>query len=75
MCASSKSTSHRKRIALTMRSAENAGARPRDRAPASPPPTRASGARVPDRPRSNDRGGAPAMGAFGAALAEAMKRK
>lgn len=56
----------RKRIGLTMRATDDAGARP---APQKP------GGKPPERTRSPERGKEASMGAFGAKLAEALKRR
>ena len=58
----------RKRIALTMRTSESRGAGPRDQKPGATP-------RAPGEKRGKDRSQPAAMGAFGAALTEALKRR
>jgi uncharacterized protein len=63
---------HRKRIALTMRTSESDRAGPRDQKPAAAP--QAPGAKQ-DRVVSKDRSPPAAIGTFGAALSEALKRK
>jgi protein Tex len=63
---------NRKRIALTMRTSESGAAGPREQKPAAAP--RAAGGK-PERAVSKDRSPPAAMGAFGAALSEALKRK
>jgi protein Tex len=64
----------RKRIGLTMRKQEGGGAKPEqragDRAPQRKPADNSA-----ERPRPTAQGKAPPQGAFGAALAEALKRK
>jgi uncharacterized protein len=63
---------NRKRIALTMRTSESGGAGPRDQRPAAAP--RPPGGKQ-DRVFSKDLSPPAAMGAFGTALSEALKRK
>ena len=62
----------RKRIALTMRTSESRGAGPRDQKPGATP--RAPGEKQ-ERAAPKDRSPPAAMGAFGAALTEALKRR
>jgi protein Tex len=62
----------RKRIALTMRTSESRGAGPRDQKPGAAP--RAPGEKQ-ERAAPKDRSQPAAMGAFGAALTEALKRR
>ena len=62
----------RKRIALTMRTSESRGAGPRDQKPGASP--RAPGEKQ-ERAAPKDRSQPAAMGAFGAALTEALKRR
>jgi uncharacterized protein len=63
---------NRKRIALTMRTSESGGAGPRDQRTAGAP--RSPGGKQ-ERSAPKDRSPPAAMGAFGAALSEALKRK
>ena len=63
---------NRKRIALTMRTSESGGAGPRDQSTAGAP--RSPGGKQ-ERSAPKDRSPPAAMGAFGAALSEALKRK
>jgi uncharacterized protein len=63
---------NRKRIALTMRTSESGGAGPREPRPGAAP--RAPGGK-PERAVPKDRSPPAAMGAFGTALSEALKRK
>ena len=62
----------RKRIVLTMRTSESRGAGPRDQKPGASP--QAPGEKQ-DRAAPKDRSQPAAMGAFGAALTEALKRR
>src|SRR5271155_4625711 len=62
----------RKRIALTMRTSESRGAGPRDQKPGATP--RSPGEKQ-ERAAPKDRSQPAAMGAFGAALTEALKRR
>src|ERR1700693_5368060 len=62
----------RKRIALTMRTSESRGAGPRDQKPGATP--RAPSEKQ-ERAAPKDRSQPAAMGAFGAALTEALKRR
>src|SRR6202453_605828 len=63
---------NRKRIALTMRTSESGGAGPREQKPGGPP--RSPGGKQ-ERSTPKDRSPPAAMGAFGAALTEGLKRK
>ncbi len=65
---------NRKRIGLTMRASDDVGAGATHQRSNSAPPRGPAG-KSSERPRSSDRGKDAAVGAFGAALAEAMKRK
>ena len=63
----------RKRIGLTMRKHDDGAGRPEQRAERSP--SRLSVAKSPERSGSTGQGKGPPQGAFGAALAEALKRR
>ncbi len=65
---------NRKRISLTMRSSDDVGASPKRQGSDGARPREGAG-KSSDRSRSSDRGKDAATGAFGAALAEAMKRR
>ncbi len=64
----------RKRIGLTMRKQEGGAGKPEQRAGDGTPRRKPAGA-PPERSRPTGQGREPPQGAFGAALAEALKRR